>query len=91
MEWKAGRQMAPSSVASLGTCGLGTLECDPRGLFNFSSFLNFLFTAIPMTHGSFGARGGSNWSYSCHRHSHDNTGSEPRPLPTLQLVAMLDP
>lgn len=38
MEWKAGRQMAPSSVASLGTCGLGTLECDPRGLFNFSSF-----------------------------------------------------
>ena len=51
----------------------------------------FLFKAEPAAYGSSQARGRGGVTAAGLRHSHSNTGSEPRLRPTIQLMEMVDP
>ena len=60
--------------------------------FFFFFFLSFVFSgATPAAYGDFQARGLIRAVSTSLRHSHSNSGSEPRLQPTLQLTTVLDP
>ena len=57
----------------------------------FTFFFFLVFRAALTAYGGSQARGLIGATAAGHSHSHSNAGSEPRLLPTLHLMATLDP